>query len=214
MKIDLSSWNRREHYEFYKSFDDPYWGATNNFDVTELYLACKQYQASIFCAYHYVVINAANEIENFRYRIRNDEVWDCERVNVSSVFLRQDKTFAFGFVPFQGNFIEVQGLIQQKIVEIEQTQGLNLDDDAMRDDVAHCSALPWLPFTSMEHAKNLGRGDSCPKISFGKIEKRDSRYSMPISIHVHHGLVDGYHMGLFVETIQSMFDNFKQQLNS
>ncbi|TYP97099.1 chloramphenicol acetyltransferase [Sphingobacterium allocomposti] len=29
---------------------------------------------------------------------------------------------------------------------------------------------------------------------------------MPVSIHVHHGLVDGYHVGLFIDRYQELMD--------
>jgi chloramphenicol O-acetyltransferase type A len=35
--------------------------------------------------------------------------------------------------------------------------------------------------------------DSCPKISFGKMTVSKKR-TMPMSIHVHHGLMDGLHL--------------------
>ncbi len=30
--------------------------------------------------------------------------------------------------------------------------------------------------------------------------------SMPVSVHVHHGLMDGYHVGLFYEALQTAMD--------
>ncbi len=29
---------------------------------------------------------------------------------------------------------------------------------------------------------------------------------MPVSIHGHHGLMDGYHIGLFVERVQELWN--------
>jgi chloramphenicol O-acetyltransferase type A len=33
---------------------------------------------------------------------------------------------------------------------------------------------------------------------------QNGKKSIPLSVHVHHGLVDGYHVGLFLEKLQAM----------
>jgi chloramphenicol O-acetyltransferase type A len=37
-----------------------------------------------------------------------------------------------------------------------------------------------------------------------KISEKEDRYSMPVSFYVHHGLVDGFHVGKFVEEFQRL----------
>jgi chloramphenicol O-acetyltransferase type A len=67
------------------------------------------------------------------------------------------------------------------------------------ENLIHYSAIPWLDFTSISHARSFSFPDSCPKISFGKMTEIDGQKSMSVSIHVHHALVDGYHVGLYVD---------------
>ena len=49
--------------------------------------------------------------------------------------------------------------------------------------------------------------DSCPSITFGKMTEHDGRRSMPLSIHVHHALVDGRDVGRYLEALQQSFDS-------
>jgi chloramphenicol O-acetyltransferase type A len=73
--------------------------------------------------------------------------------------------------------------------------------------VIHFSAVPWLDFTSVSHARSFSFPDSCPKITFGKaVEEAPGRKSMAVSVHVHHGLVDGSHVGLFAERFQHLLN--------
>ncbi|MEA3288025.1 MAG: CatA-like O-acetyltransferase [Candidatus Marinimicrobia bacterium] len=58
----------------------------------------------------------------------------------------------------------------------------------------------------MNQPRNYGTDDSVPKIVFGKHEKRDGRVLMPISVEVHHSLLDGFHVGLY-------FKGFQQSIN-
>jgi len=32
-KLDIENWARKDHFNFYKNFDDPYYGLTANVDV-------------------------------------------------------------------------------------------------------------------------------------------------------------------------------------
>ena len=51
------------------------------------------------------------------------------------------------------------------------------------------------------HARFLSK-TAFPKITFGKMIQHGDQLSMPVSIHVHHALMDGYHAGQFVELFQ------------
>ena len=70
----------------------------------------------------------------------------------------------------------------------------------------HFSAVPWVDFTGLSHARSYTFPDSCPKISFGKVTEKDGIKSMSVSIHAHHGLMDGFHIGLFAERFQGLMN--------
>jgi chloramphenicol O-acetyltransferase type A len=74
------------------------------------------------------------------------------------------------------------------------------------ENVIRYSALPWIDFTALSHARMFAFRDSCPKISFGKMTKNDEIRSMPVSIHVHHALVDGIQLGQFIECYQKLMN--------
>ncbi|HAI84531.1 MAG TPA: chloramphenicol acetyltransferase, partial [Chitinophagaceae bacterium] len=54
-------------------------------------------------------------------------------------------------------------------------------------------------FTSLSHARSFSFADSCPKISFGKMTVNQDKRTMPVSVHVHHALMDGYHVAQFID---------------
>ena len=70
----------------------------------------------------------------------------------------------------------------------------------------HFSAIPWVDFTSLSHARSFTFPDSAPKISFGKVTEKDGIKTMAVAIHIHHGLADGYHVGQFVEEFQKLMN--------
>ena len=40
-KLNIESWNRKEHFRFFSAFDDPFFGITTNVDFTTIYLEAK-----------------------------------------------------------------------------------------------------------------------------------------------------------------------------
>jgi chloramphenicol O-acetyltransferase type A len=102
------------------------------------------------------------------------------------------------------NFDVFQSKLKEEFKRVRALPGLFTAPE--RPDVIHYSALPWFSFTGLSHPRNFGDGDSIPKISFGKIFERDGKSYLPLSVHVHHGLVDGYHVGLFVQKFQQLLN--------
>lgn len=204
-KIDLDTWNRREHFEFFSKFKEPYFGITADLDITTLYNQAKQENYSLFLAYLYCTLKAVNQLPAMRMRIQEGEVVIYDTIHVSPTLLRTDGTFSFSYLDFSNQFLDFHSHGKALMNAVDQTQGLNLGDN--RDDVIHCSALPWVKFTSLSHARPLDDNDCCPKMSFGKIVTIDGRKIMPVSCHVHHALVDGIDVGRFYELVQSYFDD-------
>lgn len=202
-KIDIENWKRKEHYAFFRQFHEPYFGITTELDAAPAYRYCKETRQSFFLYYHYLMTKVVNELEPFRYRILGDGVVICDVVHLSTTVLRDDQTFAFSFMPYAPRFEDFSASAQVEIERIKQSSGLGLSDKTERFDVVHCSTLPWVRFSSIAHARMYGTTDSIPKFSFGKYVWEGERLMLPISIHVHHALVDGLHVGQYLEKLQS-----------
>ncbi|KAF2515460.1 chloramphenicol acetyltransferase [Flavobacterium salilacus subsp. salilacus] len=205
-KLNLEDWSRREHFEFFKKFEEPFFGLVANVDVTKAYAVAKSSNASFFLYYLHKVAAAVNGVEAFRYRIAGDEVFVYDSVDVSATLTREDNTFGFSFMEFHEDFNVFELSAQKEIERVRNTPGLFTRAFEM-DNIIHFSAIPWVNFTSLSHARSFVFPDSCPKISVGKIVEENGHKLMPVSVHVHHGLMDGYHVGLF-------FDLLQQELNS
>jgi chloramphenicol O-acetyltransferase type A len=149
-------------------------------------------------------LSAVNAIENFRYRIIEDEVYIFDQIDASATVMREDKTFGFSYMAYAENPIDFAQIVQTEIERIQTTTGIFTRE--YPENLIHFSALPWINFTSLSHARSFSWPDSCPKISYGKLLDENGKKTMPISIHVHHGLVDGYHVGLFLDALQQLMN--------
>ncbi|MCL1970981.1 MAG: CatA-like O-acetyltransferase [Candidatus Bathyarchaeota archaeon] len=201
-RVDFQSWSRREYYTHFGSCDDPYFGVTVNVDCTVAYETCKCLGYSFFVYYMFESLMAVNQVENFRYRVIDKDVWIFERVHASTTVGRSDGTFGFALFEYAEDFDVFQKNARKQIVEVQQTQGLRADDNSKRLDVIHYTTLPWFSFTSFRHEKNFSYKESIPKIAFGKFFAQEGKKWLPLSINVNHGLMDGYHIGKYLELFQ------------
>ena len=204
-KLDVNAWERKAHFDFFSLFDEPFFGVTVRIDCTKAQHLAQEKGQSFFLYYLYRALQACQDVEPFRYRIEAGEVFVYDEVHASPTISRPNGTFGFSYMtyfPDETRFIEEA---QQEIDRIQQST--DLIPAVSGENVIHFSAIPWLDFTSISHARSFSFPDSSPKISFGKITEDGHLKSMPVSIHVHHGLMDAFHIGLWV-------DSFQEKLNA
>ncbi|RZL49235.1 MAG: chloramphenicol acetyltransferase [Pedobacter sp.] len=203
-KIDINTWIRKDHYNFFTRFEEPFFGVTVDVDCTETYREAKVLNVSFFLLYLYKSLLAANQVENFKYRISGDEVWKYDEIHASATINRPNGTFGFGYIDYHADFTTFCKNAAKEIEKVENTTGLIPSSSG--ENVIHYSALPWLNFKSISHARNFSHQDSCPKISFGQARNEGDRKIMAVSIHAHHALVDGFHVSQFVNIYQQLLN--------
>ena len=204
--LDLENWNRKEHFLFFKQMEEPFFGITTTIDCTKAYSVAKKLGTSFFAYYMHKTIVAVNTIESFRYRIINDAIYIFDTIDVSATIMREDNTFGFSLIEYSPDYEVFAKNTSEEIQRIQNTSGL-FTREFPNNNLIHFSAGPWINFSSLSHARSFTFPDSCPKISFGKMMiGNDGKRTMSMSIHVHHGLMDGYHLGQFVDCFQELMN--------
>jgi chloramphenicol O-acetyltransferase type A len=202
--IDIDTWARKDHFNFFRQFEEPFFGVTVNVDCTTAYARAKEQGLSFFLSYLHKALAAANSVEAFRYRIGGNEVFLYDVVNASPTINRPDGTFGFSYIDFNADFTAFAEEAQKEIERVQNSTGLV--PAVSGENVIHFSSIPWINFTSLSHARSFSFNDCIPKISFGKMTEVEGVKAMPVSVHVHHALMDGYHVGQFVERFQQLLD--------
>jgi chloramphenicol O-acetyltransferase type A len=202
--IDINQWIRKDHYQFFSQFEEPFFGITAEIDCTIAYQFAKKHNLSFFLYYLYQALKTANTIENFRYRIIDNQVYLFNVINASPTIDRPDGTFGFSYMDYNDDEELFYANAKQVIEKVKREKGLI--PAVSGENVIHFSAIPWINFTAISHARCFSFADSCPKITFGKITEQDDKKIMPVAVHVHHALVDGYHVGLFIEKFQEVMN--------
>jgi chloramphenicol O-acetyltransferase type A len=204
--LDIENWNRKEHFVFFNQFDEPFFGIVAEIDCTNAYQITKNNSIpfSLYC--HYQAITAVNQIEEFRYRIKNDELIIFDTIHVTTTIGRDDNTFSFSFIPFTKSLNEFIDLAKIEIDRIKSSSGLGANENTGRLDVIHFSTVPWISFTGVTHPQNFKYKDSIPKITFGKYFHRNDRIIMPISVNAHHGLMDAFLVSRFLQVFEQLMN--------
>lgn len=205
-RVNIENWSRREHFDFFNTFDEPFFGIVTEIDCTNAYAFCKNNAIpfSLYC--HYQSIVAVNQVEEFRYRIKNDEILIFDTIHITTTIGRTDNTFSFSFILFPASLNEFVVQAGIEIERIKKTTGLGANENTGRLDVIHFSTVPWIHFTGVTHARNFKYKDSIPKITFGKYFRHNSRLMMPVSVNAHHGLMDGFHVGQYLKLFEQLLN--------
>ena len=165
--LDLENWNRKEHFMHFSKMEEPFFGATVEIDCTKAYQTAKNLSTSFFIYYLHKTLVAVNTIENFKYRISDGKIYINDCIDASATIGREDGTFGFSLIEYHPDFEIFKENALAEIERIQDTSGLftrSFEDD----NLIHFSAIPWLNFTSLSHARSYTFPDSCPKISFEK----------------------------------------------
>ncbi len=200
--LDVTSWARRDLFEFFRGYDKPYFNVCVQLDITELLaLLRKRPDASVSLAYHYLALRIANEVEPFRYRLRDGKVLVHDVIHGATTVLLSNESFAFAYFDYTADYRKFSADAQGVITEVKREGTFK---SRPSDDLIHFTTLPWVSFTSFSHARNWGQEDSVPKITFGKFTNEGKRVLMPFSVEVHHALMDGLHVGRYLSRLEAV----------
>lgn len=198
--IDVDTWKRKEHFEKWVDFDEPFHGVTVLLDITHCYNNAIANNYKIFPRYMYHFLLALNDVEPMKYRLLDGKPIVYDEVLSGLVVMREDDTFAYGRLKKNKSFTQFSEALELEKLRVKNRGSLH--DEFPLLNIIHFSVLPWTNFISLSHARNYGEEDSIPKITIGKISEDNGKYVMPISIHVHHALMDGKDVADFINTFQ------------
>lgn len=199
-KIDLETYPRRSHFEFFKSYAYPYVGMTAQMEVTNLVAAAKDRGGSSFLACLYAAAQAANGVPELRQRIAGEGIVEYEHSDTGHTVALPDHTFCNCRTDCRRSFDEFLVYGKKRQEEAKTHHGFaNCEED--ESGMIFVSCVPWVNFTQVIQPVPIP-ADSNPRIVFGKFVKENGKITMPLNIQCNHALVDGYHIGLFYQAFE------------
>ena len=203
-EIELDNWVRRDQYERFRKYTDPYFNLCANMDLTDFLPAVKSRNVSFTAAFVFVLTQSANMIPEFRYRLRENAVIEHEVIHPAITVLLDDDTFSFCFFKYEQTFALFAKGVRESIDNVKRNPSVA---NPYEDDWLYMTAIPWVSFTSFKHPMDLSCPHSVPLIAWGKFLEDGEKTLMPLSVQGHHALMDGFHMGKYYTLVQKALDN-------
>ena len=200
--IDMETYPRRSHFDYFRSLAYPYVGFTANVDVTNLIRYAREKGGSSFLAILWVASQAANTVPQLRQRIEGDRIVEYDHCDVGPPGALPDKTFCNCHTDCRMSIDEflVYGKRQQE--EAKKHHGfVNQEED--ESGMIFTSCVPWVAFTQCIQPVPIP-ADCNPRIVFGKYIQEGEKTLMPLHIQCNHALVDGRHLGEFYQAFEEI----------
>ena len=196
-RIDLDTYPRRDHFNHFCAMAYPYAGVTVDVDVTDLLSLCREKGYSFYLMVLHAVALAADEVPEFRRRIDHGGIVEYDECPTSHIELKPDGTYAYCTLRHHMPLAEY--LAQAESARTAAREGGSIEEEDDVQSMYFISTLPWLHYTQLIQPVACGE-ESNPRITWGKYQANDKgRMMMPLSVLVHHALVDGIHIAKFYE---------------
>ena len=170
-KVDRTHWERAELFEFFSAVSHPFYSVTFRVDVTNLYRYVKERHLSFYYAMGYLVTDAVNSVKNFRYAIRDGEVWLLdERIPSLTDLKPGSEQFHIVTLPKVGGIAEFCASAQAR----SAAQKTLLDQDEENDNLIYISCTPWYDLTGCTTERDFDRDDNIPRITWGKYVRQEN----------------------------------------
>lgn len=202
--IPLEGWPRKDHYQFYRNFEFPYFNLCADVDLSVFLPFIKKRDVSFTAGMMYLIARVANSIPEFRQRVREGDPVEYPVVHPSATILSKHDLFAFCTVEYEEDFHEFIQRAEEQIALVKEQPSLK---ETIRDDsTLFMTSIPWVAFTSFTHPMRSLPGDSVPRFAWGKFQERDGCVKMPLSVQGHHALMDGLHAAIYYRRFQALLD--------
>jgi len=210
-KIDMENWPRKQHFDFFNKFDYPHFDISVEIDIKHLIKYIKVKDISFFKTMVFLVTKNVNKIEEFKYRIiNNEQVVILDKVNPSFTIMGDNNVFSFCNSKYHENMKEFFESMDRNINKYKEDPIVSSSENDLN--AVYLTSIPWLSFKSITHPIDIKNVDSNPRISWGKYYQENDKVLLPFSIQVHHALMDGYHVSKYINSLKEMVSKPKKYL--
>lgn len=208
-EMDITSWERREHFEFYSKCATPHYCVAFNIDITNLLFFTRKHHISFYYSLIYLCTRSLNSIDEFLLEIENNKVYKIDyRVPCFTDLKKGATSFHMVSLPCEGDMIEFANKARE---ESEKNPLSVYALDGLRDSQIIYSCIPWADITMCTNERDYTdpnlKDDTAPILVWGKYTQKGDRYIINMTLDVNHRLIDGYFVGQFVQKLESMIES-------
>ena len=209
-KIEKSTWDRRELYEFFSGVSDPFYMVSFTVDVTELKAFTKRHDCSFYYSLIYLCCEALKSADNFLYTCRDGEIYLLDEREPSFTDRKANsELFHIVSLPAHGDILAFCHAAK----ETSRAQKDFIDMKSEGDHLAYFSCLPTLRMTALTNEFDRLSPDfaesNIPRIAWGKYTENRGRLELTMSMEVNHRFIDGLHIEKFASRLETLITELK-----
>ena len=205
-RIDMKTFPRRDHFEYFRSMENPFLSLTVQVDITDFLHRVKKAGRPFFLCFQYAVVHAAKRVPELRQRIQDDEIIEYSFCQPSYTVALPDGTYRYCLVNADQPLEDYLGEAERKQEEVMAVEHLEEEGDVQSQLFISC--MPWLNYSACEMPYPNSRFsnpnflwgkyriEKYPAMEDGKIIEKE-KTTIPLTVFVHHALVDGRHIAAF-----------------
>ena len=200
-EVNMAAWPRKEIFDFFSHTERPFYSVSFRLDVAVARRFARARGLSFYYAMVWLVTEAVNRVEAFRYTILDGKVYLLPRREPSFTDMRPGaEFFHICTMPVRGGIGEF--CAEAALRSRSQREFINYADE--KPELIYISCLPWLDITGLTNEGELEKDDCIPRVSWGKFVPEGDRLMMGFSFEVNHRFVDGADIGRFAAELERM----------
>lgn len=204
--VDLNQWSRGKLFQFYIDKMRIVMSMTVDIDVTNLKLYAKKTDIPFYTLMLWSVSKVINDHDEFKYGWDGEGNlirWDYVSPSYTD-FHSEDENFTKMVTDFSDDLNE---FYRRVISDRERYKNDRAVLDNQPLNFFDVSCLPWVRYKHFDvHVFDEGKF-LAPVVTWGKYERKDGKLTMPLTMNIHHAVVDGFHLSRFFNEVQELIDS-------
>lgn len=193
---EVKEFKRKNLFDYYHGFNNPFIICTTKIDITKIVEYCKIHK-NLYATLGFIITQTANEIDAFKYRYKEGKIYYCEEIRSNYVQMYEDETIGYFGIPTIKEFDEYIKTFLK--MQKQFLKDKNYSSETELNEI-WLSCQPWFSFTSL--IPPFDKEVTIPQFIWDKYQKIDGTYSINLMIMVHHGFADGFHVGKFISLLE------------
>ena len=208
--IDMETWERREHYRYYRDRIKARYNLGAEIDITGLLPQVKAEGLRFYPVFVYLVMRAVNEQKELRMSMDREGrlgYWDFCHPSYT-IFHQDDHTFSDIWTEWSDDFRTFYGRAVKDMETYRDVKGIKAKKDTPPN-FCPVSCVRWLSYSSYGSDTYAESSMLFPVILFGRYYEENGRIKIPLNIAVNHAVADGYHTCLFLNRVGELAGTFQ-----
>lgn len=196
-----------EAFYYYTQMAPTSYGVTVKLTVTAARKALKQAGYRFFPAYLYVVTETLRNHPALRVGMKEGVLghWNC-LTPAYPQFHQDTETTSLLWTAHDDSFPAFHRAYLEDTARYGQDHGIITSKGIPPENAYIISCIPWFTFESFALQNHGIKDYYVPSLEAGGFVEENGRVQMPLSVTVHHGTTDGYHLHCFFQELQARFD--------